>query len=75
MDILIVVKVDLLYLDDEEIPLYAVLIERDVALNRLHFYCLVGDCDAHGVDGWDEVEVEMLSGALEVFFGEDVVDL
>lgn len=51
VDILIVIKIDLLDLDDEEISLYGCLIERDIALHGFHLFCLVGDCDAHGVDG------------------------
>lgn len=73
--ILIVIKVDFLYFDDEEISLYACFIEGYVAFDRWHFRGLVGDCDAHGVKGWDEVEVEVFSCALEVFFAENITDL
>lgn len=75
VDVLIVIEVDFLYFDDEEISLDGGLVEGDVALDGGEFGGLVGDCDAHGVKGRDEVEVEVFSCELKVFFSEDVTDL
>ena len=49
VDVLVVVEVDFFYLDDEEVSLYAGLIEGDVAFDGFHLCCFVGDGDAHGV--------------------------
>lgn len=73
--ILIIIEVDFWYLDDEEISLYACFIKGYVALDRGYFWGLVGDCDAHGMEGWDKVEVEVFSDALEIFFAENITDL